>query len=321
MALADLASVTQWRILHEFGAICRLREIVFHIVSLQRKKEFVLMKRYLITGAASGFGKGLALALAEKGHKVIAGVQVSTQRTGLMAEARAAGIDLDVIVLDITKADDRARACKHEIDVLVNNAGQMQAGPVAEMPMDRVRENFEVNVFGTLAMIQGFVPQMAGRGTGKIVTVTSMGGLITVPFAAVYTATKHALEGLIEGLKTELAETGIEICTANPGLFETGFNDRGAETALEWFDAKASLSKSPLLAQFDFIGHGEPLPDQLPPQIMVDALVEICESNNSKFRNVVPEAIEPWIKAMQAQAWTARKDDPLFLDPAALANG
>lgn len=275
------------------------------------------MKRILITGAASGFGKGLALALAAKGHQVIAAVQYPQQRTELLAEAWAANVEMEIIKLDITNPQDRARAFAHEVDILVNNAGQMQAGPVAEMPMERVRENFEVNVFGTLAMIQGIVPQMAARGAGKIVTVTSMGGLITVPFAAVYTASKHALEGLIEGLRTELAETGIEFCTANPGIFCTGFNDRGAETALEWFDPKTSLSKSPMLAMFDMIGGAEPMPGQLDPQIMIDALVEICEAENAKFRNVVPVETEAWIKRMQDQAWVARRNDPIYLDPAA----
>ncbi|WP_417673095.1 SDR family oxidoreductase [Pseudodonghicola sp.] len=275
------------------------------------------MKRILITGAASGFGKGLALALAAKGHHVIAAVQYPQQRTELLAEAWAANVEMEIIKLDITNPQDRARAFTHEIDILVNNAGQMQAGPVAEMPMERVRENFEVNVFGTLAMIQGFVPQMAARRAGKIVTVTSMGGLITVPFAAVYTATKHALEGLIEGLRTELAETGIEFCTANPGIFGTGFNDRGAETALEWFDPKTSLSKSPMLTMFDMIGGAEPMPGQLDPQIMVDALVDICEAENTKFRNVVPAETEAWIKMMQKQAWIAHRNDPIYLDPTA----
>jgi len=275
------------------------------------------MKRILITGAASGFGKGLALALAAKGHHVIAAVQYPQQRTELLAEAWAANVEMEIIKLDITNPQDRARAFTHEVDILVNNAGQMQAGPVAEMPMERVRENFEVNVFGTLAMIQGFVPQMAARRAGKIVTVTSMGGLITVPFAAVYTATKHALEGLIEGLRTELAETGIEFCTANPGIFGTGFNDRGAETALEWFDPKTSLSKSPMLTMFDMIGGAEPMPGQLDPQIMVDALVDICEAENTKFRNVVPAETEAWIKMMQKQAWIAHRNDPIYLDPTA----
>ncbi|MGE4328057.1 MAG: SDR family oxidoreductase [Pseudodonghicola sp.] len=275
------------------------------------------MKRILITGAASGFGKGLALALAAKGHHVIAAVQYPQQRTELLAEAWAANVEMEIIKLDITNPQDRARAFTYEIDILVNNAGQMQAGPVAEMPMERVRENFEVNVFGTLAMIQGFVPQMAARRAGKIVTVTSMGGLITVPFAAVYTATKHALEGLIEGLRTELAETGIEFCTANPGIFGTGFNDRGAETALEWFDPKTSLSKSPMLTMFDMIGGAEPMPGQLDPQIMVDALVDICEAENTKFRNVVPAETEAWIKMMQKQAWIAHRNDPIYLDPTA----
>ena len=87
--------------------------------------------------------------------------------------------------------------------MLISNAGVMQTGPVAEISMENVRRNFETNVFGTLALTQGFARQMVKRGSGKIVIVTSMGGLVTVPFAGVYCATKHALEALAEALKAE----------------------------------------------------------------------------------------------------------------------
>lgn len=276
----------------------------------------VIMKSILITGAASGFGKGAALELAKRGHSVIAGVQIAPQKTTLLQEAADAGVELQIEVLDITYEPDRQAAFRHEVDVLINNAGIMEGGPVAEIPMENVRRNFEVNVFGTLAMIQGFAPQMVKRGSGKIINVTSMGGLITVPFVVIYTATKHALESITEGLKDELVGTGVEICTVNPGAFGTGFNDRGAETALRWFNPENSLCNPDFLAQV-LSGQDDAMANQLDPQILIDALVRVAEEDASKFRNVVPDAIEPWIKAIQANAWEARKDDMLWIDPTA----
>lgn len=278
-----------------------------------------MTKRILITGAASGFGKGAALELARRGHTVAAGVQVAPQATELMAAAAEAGVDLNVIILDITDEADRQAAFGNEIDVLINNAGVMEAGPAAEIPMERVRRNFETNVFGTLAMIQGFAPQMVARGSGKIINVTSMGGLITVPFVAIYTSTKHALEGITEGLKAELAGTGVEVCTVNPGVYGTGFNDRGAETMFRWFDPATSTTVKPELFAA-FMGGGG-LDGQLDPQGLIDALVDIAEEDGSKFRNVVPAEIVPWIQAIQANTWNAGQDDQLFLDPTELAGG
>ena len=273
-----------------------------------------MAKRVLITGAASGFGKGTALELAKRGHEVIGGVQVAPQATDLMQDAADAGVEMRVTVLDITNERDRQAAFQNEIDVLMNNAGIMETGPVAEIPMDLVRRNFETNVFGTLALTQGFAPQMVKRGSGKIIMVTSMGGLITVPFAAIYTSTKHALESLAEGLKAELAGTGVEVCTANPGVFGTGFNDRGAETAFRWFNPAETLSPPEAIA-----AAGSGLASQLDPQIMIDALVQIVEEDDSKFRNVVPDETAEWIKAIQAKTWEARKDDPLLVEPPAVS--
>jgi short-subunit dehydrogenase len=274
-----------------------------------------MSKTILITGAASGFGKGAALELAKRGHTVIAGVQIAPQATELMAAAADAGVELNVIILDITDDDDRQAAFAIDVDVLINNAGIMESGPAAEIPMARVRKNFEVNVFGTLAMIQGIAPQMVERGSGKIINVTSMGGLITVPFVSIYTATKHALESITEGLKFELAGTGVEICTINPGAYGTGFNDRGAETMMRWLDPANSLVRPEIFQAF-MAGGG--LDDQLDPQGLVDAMVELAEEEGSKFRNVVPPEIVPWIKAIDEITWDAGPDTNLFLDPSTL---
>ncbi|MCH8920701.1 MAG: SDR family NAD(P)-dependent oxidoreductase, partial [Chloroflexi bacterium] len=168
----------------------------------------------------------------------------------------------------------------------------------------------ETNVFGTLALTQGFARQMVKRGSGKIVMVTSMGGLVTVPFAGVYCATKHALEALAEALKGELAGTGVEVCTANPGVYGTGFNDRGAETMMRWFDMASSLTRPEVLA-----AAATGLASQLDPQSMIDAFVRIAEEDGSKFRNVVPDETAEWIKGIQAKTWEAGKDDAIWSSP------
>lgn len=270
-----------------------------------------MSKTILITGATSGFGKGAAFELARRGHHVLAGVRNEEKAVALAAEASQAGITLEPIVLDITNPEHRQAAFGREIDILVNNAGIMETGPVAEIPLELVRRNFETNLFGTLAMTQGFAPQFVRRGKGKIVTVSSMGGLITVPFAAIYTATKHALESLMEGLHTELTGTGVEICVINPGVFATGFNDRGAQTMGTWFDPATTLSRPELLS-----GLADGLNNQFDPQIQIDDMVRVIEEEGSKFRNVCPEAIVPWIKAMHDNVWEVRGNAPIFLSAA-----
>ena len=139
-----------------------------------------------------------------------------------------------------------------------------------------------------------------------------MGGLITVPFCAVYTATKHALESLAEGLKFELIGTGVEICTVNPGAFATGFNDRGAATMGDWFNPESSYTLPSTIESVM-----ESLNNQMDPEPMYEAMTRVVEENSSKFRNVVPTEIEPWIQAMQQTAWTAGKDENVWIDPAA----
>lgn len=269
-----------------------------------------MAKRILVTGAGSGFGKGCALALAQRGHHVIAGVENAAHEATLQKAADEAGAPLQIAVLDITDAADHEAAFAHEIDVLVNNAGVMEAGPVAEIPMERVRRNFEINVFGTLALTQGFARQMVRRGSGKIIFVSSMNGLVTVPFLGAYGATKHALESIAEALKTELAGTGVEICTVNPGAFATGLNDRAAEIAMGWLDLDTTFLRPEFYAEAR-----RGLEGQFDPQLAVDALVRIVEEDASKFRNVVPEEIVDWIKAIQQKAWEAGKDDPVWIIP------
>lgn len=262
-----------------------------------------MSKTILITGAASGFGKIAAFDLAQKGHHVIATAQVYPQVSDLLREAAAKGISLTVDKLDVTdQRDINYITHKYDIDLLISNAGVMEGGPIAEQPLDLVRSMFEVNVFGALQLAQGFIKKfVAQKKPGKIVFTSSMGGLWTVPYVAAYCASKHALEAIAEGLKTELAPFSIKIATCNPGVFGTGFNDRGVDSIFRWYDPARNFTPA---SAFD--GAAESLSHQLDPQSMADCIVKVALDNDANFRNVHPKETEDFVKQLQADAWTAK---------------
>jgi len=261
-----------------------------------------MSKTILITGAASGFGKIAAFELAKKGHKVIATTQVYPQMSDLIKEAQEKGIELIVDKLDITNPRDIAYVHKkYDIDILISNAGVMEGGPIAEQPLDLIRSMFDVNVFGPLELAQGFIKKFVEKKQGKIVFTSSMGGLWTVPYVAAYCASKHALESIAEGLKTELAPFNIKIATCNPGVFGTGFNDRGVDSISRWYDPQVNFTPP---SEFD--GTAEALANQLDPQSMADTIVNVALDNNPNFRNVHPKETEDFVKQLQAEAWTVK---------------
>lgn len=260
-------------------------------------------KTILITGAASGFGKIAAFELAKKGHKVIATAEVFPQMSDLIRAAEEAGVELIADKLDVTDTRDIEYVVdKYDIDILISNAGIMQGGPIAEQPLDLIRSMFDVNVFGGLQLSQGFIKKwVEQKKPAKIVFVTSMGGLWTVPYVAAYCSSKHAMEALAEGLKTELAEFNIKVATCNPGVFGTGFNDRGVDSIFRWYDPKKNFTPS---SAFD--GAADSLKNQLDPQSMAEVIVNVALDDNSYFRNVHPKETEEMVKKLQGEAWTAK---------------
>lgn len=261
-----------------------------------------MSKTILITGAASGFGKIAAFELAKRGHKVIATTQVYPQMSDLIREAGEKKIDLIVDKLDVTNPRDIAYAHKkYDIDILISNAGIMEGGPIAEQPLELICSMFEVNVFGALELAQGFIKKFVAKKSGKIVFTSSMGGLWTVPYVAAYCASKHALEAIAEGLKTELEPFGIKVATCNPGVFGTGFNDRGIDSISRWYDPGINFT---LPSAFD--GAAESLAHQLDPQSMAEVIVDVALNDHSNFRNVHPKETEDFVKQLQAEAWNAK---------------
>ncbi|MEI7860655.1 MAG: SDR family oxidoreductase [Acidimicrobiales bacterium] len=246
-----------------------------------------MSKTVMITGAGSGFGKGASLALAARGHNVIA----TTETEEHAAELRAEAPQLTVEKIDIT-TDDVAKAAEWDIDVLINNAGAGQTGPMADVPIDRVRRLFEVNVFGTLAVTQAVLPRMAAKGAGRIIIMSSISGVLSAPAFGPYSMTKHALEAMGKAMRPELAGQGIDVCLLNPGPYLTGFNDRMADSMWEWFGEDAiNAASTPLYAMMrDFVKN-----DQRDPIEVVDKMVELAEAETTEEHNFVPPELAAFI--------------------------
>jgi NAD(P)-dependent dehydrogenase (short-subunit alcohol dehydrogenase family) len=264
-----------------------------------------MSKTILITGAGSGFGEAAAIGLAKKGHTIIATAQISPQVAALRKKVAELGLEkMRVEKLDLLDPYDLANALKWDVDVLWNNAGVGESGPVSEIPLDLVRRNFEVNVFKPLELTQGFIKKWVGaKKKAKIVFTSSMGGLFTPAGWGTYVSTKHALESIAEALQQELAPLGIKVQTINPGAYLTGYNETMADTAFRWLDdAKNFTNRGVLRKTFESLlaqpeGH-------LDPQEMIDRMIEVVPADTGKFRNVCPQFVEDMLKKTQLEAWT-----------------
>ncbi|SDR57269.1 Short-chain dehydrogenase [Burkholderia orbicola] len=183
----------------------------------------------LITGVSSGFGRALAQEALAAGHTVVGtvrGAQAARDFEALSPQAAVARV-LDVTDferIDGVVADIEANV--GPVDVLVNNAGYGHEGIMEEAPLDEMRRQFDVNVFGAVAMMKAVVPFMRERRRGCILNITSMGGHITMPGIAYYCGSKFALEGISETLGKELEPFGIAVTAVAPGSFRTDWAGR-----------------------------------------------------------------------------------------------
>lgn len=171
------------------------------------------MKTVLITGCSSGYGLETARHFLAQGWRVIATMR--TPRTGLLPE----GDNLRLLALDVTQPESIANAvaAAGPIDVLVNNAGIGLFGAFEVTPLQTLRELFDTNTFGVMAMCQAVIPQFRTRGVGTIVNVTSSATLAPFPLVAGYTASKSAIEGFTASLALELAEFNVRVKLVEPG--------------------------------------------------------------------------------------------------------
>jgi NAD(P)-dependent dehydrogenase (short-subunit alcohol dehydrogenase family) len=182
----------------------------------------------LITGCSSGIGHATADRLAAAGWRVYATAR-HPESIADLAERGCQTLALDVTdegsMRDAVGAVEKAEGA---VGVLVNNAGYSQSGAIEAVPMERVREQFETNVFGLLRMCQLALPAMRRQGWGRIVNVSSMGGRMTFPGGGAYHATKHAVEALSDAMRYEVRGFGVDVVVIEPGLIKTRFGETAA---------------------------------------------------------------------------------------------
>lgn len=183
---------------------------------------------FFITGANSGFGLAIAQAALEAGHGVIGTVRSQSARASLLERLP----DARPVLCDVTAFDRipdivaQAEQDYGPVDVLINNAGYGHEGILEESSLEEMRRQFDVNVFGAVAVAKAFLPLFRERRNGFIVNVTSMGGLITMPGLAAYCGSKFALQGISEVMRAEMAPFGVHVTALCPGSFRTDWAGR-----------------------------------------------------------------------------------------------
>ncbi len=254
----------------------------------------------LLTGASSGFGRLTALALAQRGYRVFAGVRDPAGRNAaaaaaLIEAARGLAGELRVVALDVTDEGSCDRAVAQvladggALDVLINNAGVAAAGLVETFTAADAQRLFDVNVFGVLRMLRAALPAMRARRRGLVVYVSSTDGREVMPFLGLYDASKAALESLAEATSYELAPLGIDSVIVQPGTFPTtsilaNLVPAGDPARAEGYGEVAALPAG-LFAGLDAMVRAGEAPD---PARVAEAIVEaVARPHGHRPRRVV----------------------------------
>jgi NAD(P)-dependent dehydrogenase (short-subunit alcohol dehydrogenase family) len=248
------------------------------------------MANWFITGVSSGFGRALAEAVLAKGHKVIGTVRQEEARAPFeaLSPGNAAAVVLDVTdEAGVHTVVDEVVQRHGRIDVLVNNAGFGLEGAVEEVSLDQVRDQFEVNVFGPVAVMQAVLPHMRKQRSGHIINVTSMGGLTAFPGVGIYNGSKFALDGISEALAKEVRPLGIKVTIVAPGSFRTDWAGRSmvhVEKPISDYEPTAGAFRQSLAER-----NGRQGGD---PKKAAAALIAVTEANEPPLRLVLgPDAL------------------------------
>ncbi|MGI8879672.1 MAG: SDR family NAD(P)-dependent oxidoreductase [Jatrophihabitans sp.] len=183
----------------------------------------------LVTGTSSGIGLHTAVGLAKQGLRVVATMRDPAKADALRATAQAAGVETEVRALDVTDAVAAQRcvaevlAAHGSIDVLVNNAGRGHVGTLEQLTQEDLQGQLDVNYLAVARLTQLVLPAMRGAGRGRVVTVTSVGGVVGQPFADAYCGAKFAVEGLMQALAPVAARVGVGISVVEPAAVGSEF--------------------------------------------------------------------------------------------------
>jgi NAD(P)-dependent dehydrogenase (short-subunit alcohol dehydrogenase family) len=280
-------------------------------------------KTVLVTGASSGIGEAAAVALAARGHRVLAGVRREADAKRLAASLGTFG---QALILDVTQPDQIAAArsvvdAAGGLDVLVNNAGVTISGPLEHLPLDDLRQQFEINVFGVVALTQAMLPVLR-QSRGRVVVVGSVGGRNAMPLIAPYCASKHAIEALVPALRMELKHAGVAVSLVEPGSTRSAIWDTSIARSKA---GEAKLSNEAieqygpaLEALRSFAGRIGKAGS--PPRVVARAIVDAVENRRPRRRYVVgADARAQLLLGSLPSAWREPLIGSLLVPPPARA--
>lgn len=238
-----------------------------------------MKKTVLITGASSGFGKEISKLFDEKGWNVIATMRSPEKETELTTLSNVLVTKLDVTdKQSIQKAVATGIDKFGGIDVLVNNAGYAAFGELESASEEEIRKQFDVNLFGLIAVTQAVLPGMREKRSGVVINVSSVAGRITLPYCSLYHATKFAVEGLTESIQYELNQFGIRAKIVEPGGYKTEFAGR----SMSLFNADGPEDYKPSFEHFMKMIENWPMSDKLSE--VADTIYEAATDGTEKLR-------------------------------------
>lgn len=245
----------------------------------------------LITGASTGIGRATAELLAARGYRVLATMRSPDKARDLAEAAKANGWDLTILPLDV-RDDASVRAALDragDVDVLVNNAGFEVWGPLEEMTVGDLKDQFETNVFGPFRLITTLLPSMRRRGHGVIVNVSSVAGRVAGPLNGLYAASKYALEALTETLNIEAGHFGVRAHIIEPGAVDTPFP---GNRRLVGAGAGGESPYAPLVEEWEgaFSRLSGPLGSRTQPQAVAAIILEAIERGEKLRYPAGPDA-------------------------------
>ena len=262
----------------------------------------------LITGSNSGIGRATAELLAGRGYRVIATMRDPGKGRDLAAAAPGNGWDLSVLPLDV-RSDESVQAAFRQagdVDVLVNNAGFEVWGPLEEMTVDDIKDQFETNVYGPFRYPRPSCPPMRNRGSGVIVNVSSVAGRVGAPLNGLYSASKFALEALSESLHYEIGHFGVRVHLIEPGGVDTPF---GGNRRLVGAGAGKESPYTPLVTQWEqAMGRTGAGAGRSQPDAVADVIVDAIE--NGATSSATPRRPTPTWSSTARRQWTTNSSRP-----------
>lgn len=243
------------------------------------------MARILITGSNSGFGLLTVLSLARSGHHVVATMRNLDKGAELERRLADEGLTAEIRRLDVCDPSsvDEAVGDPAALDVLINNAGFEVQAAVSLLDDDLLRRQLDTNVLGPVRLMRAVLPTWARRGSGTIVNVSSVAGIVGVPYGGAYAASKHALEAVSEAVHFENSQVGVRVRLVEPGRFETGFSDN-IVTPPGWEETPDYERATSLREATRALTGDGPEPD---PQLVANAIVAAAVDPEAPFRQFV----------------------------------